>query len=55
MRFGGCVGRIELDGLTLDSGAESFATRGGSVAELLESLGLDDDDRRRRTPRARGS
>ncbi|GAA1800977.1 protoporphyrinogen oxidase [Agromyces neolithicus] len=41
--LGGCVGRIELDGLTLDSGAESFATRGGSVAELLERLGLADD------------
>lgn len=40
---GGCVGRIELDGLSLDSGAESFATRGGSVAELIESLGLADD------------
>ena len=39
-RPGGCVGRIELDGLALDSGAESFATRGGSVATLLESLGL---------------
>ncbi|MFF2273735.1 protoporphyrinogen oxidase [Agromyces sp. NPDC058136] len=41
--LGGCVGRIELDGLTLDSGAESFATRGGGVAELLSSLGLDDE------------
>ncbi|WP_448808167.1 protoporphyrinogen oxidase [Agromyces bauzanensis] len=41
--LGGCVGRIELDGLSLDSGAESFATRGGAVAELLESLGLADD------------
>ena len=41
--IGGCVGRIELDGLSLDSGAESFATRGGAVAELLESLGLADD------------
>ncbi|RXZ49236.1 protoporphyrinogen oxidase [Agromyces fucosus] len=41
--LGGCVGRIELDGLTLDSGAESFATRGGTVAELLGSLGLDAD------------
>lgn len=40
---GGCVGRIELDGLRLDSGAESFATRGGSVAELIESLGLSDE------------
>ncbi|MFF2277729.1 protoporphyrinogen oxidase [Agromyces sp. NPDC058126] len=41
--LGGCVGRIELDGLTLDSGAESFATRGDGVAELLTSLGLDDE------------
>ncbi|MDF2573540.1 MAG: hemG [Agromyces sp.] len=41
--IGGCVGRIELDGLSLDSGAESFATRGGAVAELLESLGLSDE------------
>ena len=41
--IGGCVGRIELDGLTLDSGAESFATRGGAVATLLEQLGLADD------------
>ncbi|KRC61701.1 hypothetical protein ASE14_12785 [Agromyces sp. Root81] len=41
--LGGCVGRIELDGLTLDSGAESFATRGGAVAELLGSLGLEAD------------
>ncbi|WP_022892202.1 protoporphyrinogen oxidase [Agromyces subbeticus] len=41
--LGGCVGRIELDGLTLDSGAESFATRGGAVAELLDSLGLGDE------------
>ena len=41
--LGGCVGRIELDGLTLDSGAESFATRGGAVAELLTTLGLEAD------------
>ena len=41
-RPGGCVGRIELDGLALDSGAESFATRNGSVAELLGRLGLED-------------
>ncbi|MFE5670244.1 protoporphyrinogen oxidase [Agromyces sp. NPDC056523] len=40
-RPGGCVGRIVLDGLALDSGAESFATRNGSVAELLGRLGLD--------------
>lgn len=42
-RLGGCVGRIELDGLMLDSGAESFATRGGAVADLLTTLGLDAD------------
>ncbi|HEY1105897.1 MAG TPA: FAD-dependent oxidoreductase [Agromyces sp.] len=41
--LGGCVGRIELDGLTLDSGAESFATRGDTVAELVTSLKLDDE------------
>lgn len=41
-RPGGCVGRIDLDGLALDSGAESFATRNGSVAELAERLGLAD-------------
>ncbi|WP_308798376.1 protoporphyrinogen/coproporphyrinogen oxidase [Agromyces silvae] len=40
---GGCVGRIELAGLTLDSGAESFATRGGSVAELIGQLGLESE------------
>lgn len=40
--LGGCVGRIELDGLVLDSGAESFATRGGAVAELIAELGLAD-------------
>lgn len=41
-RPGGCVGRIDLDGLALDSGAESFATRNGSVEELLGRLGLED-------------
>jgi oxygen-dependent protoporphyrinogen oxidase len=40
---GGCVGRIELAGRTLDSGAESFATRNGSVAELIAQLGLESD------------
>lgn len=37
---GGRVSRLELDGLTLDAGAESFATRGGAVARLAEELGL---------------
>ena len=41
-RPGGSVGRIELDGLVLDSGAESFATRGGAAAGLIEHLGLAD-------------
>ncbi|MEI5582824.1 MULTISPECIES: protoporphyrinogen oxidase [unclassified Agromyces] len=41
-RPGGCVARIELDGLALDRGAESFATRNGSVAALAEELGLAD-------------
>ncbi len=37
---GGSVGRHEVAGLTLDSGAESFATRGGAVAALVDELGL---------------
>lgn len=40
---GGCVGRTELAGLSLDTGAEGFATRNDSVAELLGELGLGDD------------
>jgi oxygen-dependent protoporphyrinogen oxidase len=39
-RIGGSVAPLELDGMTLDAGAESFATRGGHVAELLDALGL---------------
>lgn len=38
--FGGRVTALELDGLTLDAGAESFATRGGAVAALANDLGL---------------
>lgn len=41
-RVGGSVAPLELDGLTLDAGAESFATRGGHVAALLEDLDLTD-------------
>jgi oxygen-dependent protoporphyrinogen oxidase len=37
---GGAVGQHEVAGLTLDSGAESFATRGGAVAALADELGL---------------
>ena len=38
--IGGRVTSLELDGLTLDAGAESFATRGDAVATLAEELGL---------------
>jgi oxygen-dependent protoporphyrinogen oxidase len=38
--WGGCVGRHEVAGLTLDSGAESFATRSSAVADLAAELGL---------------
>ncbi|RXZ47205.1 FAD-dependent oxidoreductase, partial [Agromyces binzhouensis] len=41
-RPGGCVGRIDVDGLALDAGAESFATRNDSVSKLVERLGLAD-------------
>lgn len=39
---GGAIRRTELDGIALDAGAESFATRGGHVRALLEELGLTD-------------
>ncbi|GAA2030939.1 protoporphyrinogen oxidase [Agromyces tropicus] len=42
-RPGGCVGRLEVDGLALDAGAESFATRNDSVPALVERLGLADE------------
>ena len=42
-RVGGSVAPLDLGGMTLDAGAESFATRGGHVAELLHDLDLDDD------------
>src|SRR6478609_542588 len=38
--WGGCVGSHVVAGLTLDSGAESFATRSTAVAGLAEELGL---------------
>ncbi|WP_337852503.1 protoporphyrinogen/coproporphyrinogen oxidase [Rathayibacter sp. YIM 133350] len=41
--LGGCVRAHDVGGLTLDSGAESFATRNDSVATLLAELGLADD------------
>ena len=37
---GGRVTPLALDGLVLDAGAESFATRGGAVAGLCAELGL---------------
>jgi len=42
-RVGGSVAPLEIGGMTLDAGAESFATRGGHVAELLDDLGLTGD------------
>ncbi|WP_309133657.1 FAD-dependent oxidoreductase [Cellulomonas sp.] len=40
---GGAVRGHDVAGLRLDAGAESFATRGGAVAALLDELGLGDD------------
>jgi len=40
--FGGVVRSAEVGGLLLDVGAESFATRGGVVLDLLHDLGLGD-------------
>lgn len=39
-QWGGCVGSHVVAGLTLDSGAESFATRSSVVADLAAELGL---------------
>lgn len=39
---GGCVATHTVAGLRLDSGAESFATRGGTVEAYLRGLGLGD-------------
>ena len=41
-RPGGAIRSAELAGLALDLGAESFATRGGHVARLIDQLGLTD-------------
>ncbi|TFD49864.1 FAD-dependent oxidoreductase [Cryobacterium frigoriphilum] len=40
--LGGPVAGHELAGLHLDSGAESFAVRGGTVSAFVEGLGLTD-------------
>lgn len=42
-RFGGQVARQTVAGVPLDAAAESFATRGGTMAALLAELGLVDD------------
>lgn len=39
---GGALQRAELDGVVLDAGAESYATRGGRVRALIEDLGIAD-------------
>ncbi|WP_223622678.1 NAD(P)/FAD-dependent oxidoreductase [Microbacterium sp. EST19A] len=39
---GGAIRRAALDGVVVDAGAESFATRGGHVRALLADLGLTD-------------
>jgi oxygen-dependent protoporphyrinogen oxidase len=41
--LGGTVARQAVGGIELDAGAESFATRGGTVAKLAQALGLGDD------------
>lgn len=40
--FGGCVRRAAVAGLQLDTGAESFAVRGGTVRSYLDELDLAD-------------
>ena len=42
-RAGGQIARHTVGGLDLDAGAESFATRGGTVADLAARLGLGED------------
>lgn len=41
--LGGCVASHDVAGIRLDSGAESFATRGGHVAKLIDELRLSAD------------
>lgn len=40
--LGGAVRGAEIDGVRLDAGAESYATRGGHVRKLVEELGLSE-------------
>ncbi len=42
-RLGGTVARHLVGGIDLDSGAESFAVRGGTVAALAREIGLGDE------------
>lgn len=42
-RLGGRIRGAEIAGTTIDIGAESFATRGGTVAALIEEIGLGDE------------
>jgi oxygen-dependent protoporphyrinogen oxidase len=41
-RLGGAIRTADVGGLTLDVGAESYATRGGSVRALATELGIAD-------------
>ncbi|MGW8482914.1 protoporphyrinogen oxidase [Microbacterium sp. NPDC055903] len=41
-RLGGAIRSAEIDGVAVDAGAESYATRGGHVRALVEELGLAD-------------
>jgi oxygen-dependent protoporphyrinogen oxidase len=41
-RLGGSISRHVVGGIALDAGAESFATRGGTVEKLVRDLGLGD-------------
>lgn len=50
--LGGAVRRAEIDGVIVDAGAESYATRGGHVRELVDELGLAD---RVQTPASGGA
>ncbi|MGP6177181.1 protoporphyrinogen oxidase [Microbacterium sp. A196] len=40
--LGGAIQRADLDGVTVDAGAESYATRGGHVRKILAELDLTD-------------
>lgn len=40
--LGGAIRRADLDGVMVDAGAESYATRGGHVRKLIDELELTD-------------